>query len=308
MPMLASRRGFTLVELLIAVVIGLIVISAAMTFTVNTMRNVTATELREGVTRGARFMGMSLERDFQTTGVGIESTNSYGSLLVRGDTVVILSVPFDPAMSPPYSLIPPPAATSPLPPGGTCGATCLDLRKAADSSFNIQPGDVARLQVDGERRLILVQSITHSDTAVTLDFAPYPEILLHPAALSGGLQLDPAGTFVQKVAPIAYWVAGDTLMRATRLNPDGSLAGEAMAEGVQSWEVTVIFEDGDELDQPDTSDGDVSNDFDDLLGVRIRTTVAADRTNRHVNAGALYTKSYDWRYTPRNLMYERNRR
>ncbi len=308
MPTLQSRRGFTLVELLIAVTVGLIVISAAMTFTVNTMRSITATELREGVTRGARFMGMSLERDFQTTGVGIESTNAYGSLLVRGDTVVILSVPFDPTMAPPYSLIPPPAATNPLPPGGTCGATCLDLMKAADSSFNIQVGDVARLQVDGERRLILVQSVTHSDTAVTLDFAPYPEILLHSSGFSGGLQLDPSGTFVQKLSPIAYWVAGDTLMRATRVNPDGSLKGEVIAEGVQTWEVTVAFEDGDELDAPDASDGDVTNDYDDILGVRIQAAVAADRTNRHVNAGSLYVKSYDWRYTPRNLMYERNRR
>ncbi|NNG15598.1 MAG: hypothetical protein HKM89_03885, partial [Gemmatimonadales bacterium] len=69
-----------------------------------------------------------------------------------------------------------------------------------------------------------------------------------------------------------------------------------------------IFQDGDELDGADPTDGDATNDFDDILGVRINAVVAAARLNRHVNAGALYTRSYDWRFTPRNLMYERNRR
>lgn len=302
------RRGFTLIEVLIALVIGLLVIGASMAFAVNTVRSVTATGLREGVTRNSRFIAMSLERDFQATGVGIESTIAYGSVQVRGDTLVVLSILFDTTMSPPYDLIPPPAATNPLPAGGTCGATCLDHMKAADSTFDIQPGDIARLQVGGERRLIYVQSMTSSDTAVQLDFANLPEILLHPASLSGGLLLDPFGTYVQKLEPVAYWVESGNLLRATRIESDGSLKGDIVAERIQSWEVTLIFQDGDELDNADPTDGDATNDFDDILGVRIRAVVAADRVNRHVNAGTLYTRSYDWRFTPRNLMYERNRR
>ena len=309
MPPLSDRRhGFTLVEVLIALVIGLLVIGAAMQFAVNTVRTVTATELREGVARNSRFVAMSLERDFQATGVGIESTIAYGSIQVRNDTVVVLSVPFDTTMSQPYDLIPPPLATNPLPAGGTCGATCLDLMKAADSTFDIQLGDIARLQVGGERRLIHAQSMTESDTSVQLTFTNLPEILLHPASLSGGLLLDPFTTFAQKVQPIAYWVESGNLLRATRIKDDGSLDGDIVAERIQSWEVTLIFQDGDELDSADPSDGDATNDFDDILGVRIRAVVSADRVNRHVNAGTLYTRSYDWRFTPRNLMYERNRR
>jgi prepilin-type N-terminal cleavage/methylation domain-containing protein len=304
----AGRRGFTLVEILIALVIGLMVIGAAMTFAVNTVRSVTATGLREGVTRGSRFVAMSLERDFQATGVGIESTIAYGSVQVRGDTLVVLSIPFDTTMSPPYDLIPPPAATNPLPAGGTCGATCLDLMKAADSTFDIQPGDIARLQIGGERRLIHVQSMTESDTSVQLTFTNLPEILLHPASLSGGLLLDPFTTYVQKVGPVGYWVESGNLLRATRVKSDGSLDGDIVAERIQAWEVKLIFQDGDELDNADPSDGDATNDFDDILGVRINAVIAADRVNRHVNAGALYTRSYAWRFTPRNLMYERNRR
>ena len=224
MPPLSDRRhGFTLVEVLIALVIGLLVIGAAMQFAVNTVRTVTATELREGVARNSRFVAMSLERDFQATGVGIESTIAYGSIQVRNDTVVVLSVPFDTTMSQPYDLIPPPLATNPLPAGGTCGATCLDLMKAADSTFDIQLGDIARLQVGGERRLIHAQSMTESDTSVQLTFTNLPEIVLHPASLSGGLLLDPFTTFAQKVQPIAYWVESGNLLRATRIKDDGSL-------------------------------------------------------------------------------------
>jgi len=304
----AGRRGFTLVEILIALVIGLIVIGAAMTFAVNTVRSVEATGLREGVTRNSRFIAMSLERDFTATGVGIESTIAYGSVRVRGDTLLVLSVPFDSVMSPPYDLIPPPAATNPLPAGGTCGATCLDLMKAADSTFDLQVGDIGRLQVGGERRLLRVESMTSNDTAVQLVFTPIPEIFLHPASLSGGLLLNPFNTYVQKLEPVAYWVESGSLMRATRVEGSGSFKGEVMADGIQSWEVSLIFQDGDELDNADPIDGDPTNDYDDILSVRIRAVVAANRVDRHINAGALYTRSYDWRFTPRNLMYERNRR
>ncbi len=303
-----SRRGFTLVEILIALVIGLLVIGAAMTFAVNTVRSVEATGLREGVTRSARFIAMSLERDFTGTGVGIESTSAFGSIRVRGDTLLVLSVPFDSTMSPPYDLIPPPAATNPLPAGGTCGATCLDLMKAADSTFDLQLGDIARLQVSGERRLIRVQSMTANDTAVQLVFTNLPEIFLHPAGLSGGLLLNPFNTYVQKLEPVAYWVESGNLMRATRVEGSGTFKGDIVADGIQSWEVTLVFQDGDELDAASPTDADPTNDYDDILSVRIRAVIAAHRIDRHVNAGALYTRSYDWRFTPRNLMYERNRR
>ena len=57
----------------------------------------------------------------------------------------------------------------------------------------------------------------------------------------------------------------------------------------------------------DATDGDATNDFDNILSVRLRATLAADRADQRVNGGALFTRDYAWRFSPRNLMYERNR-
>ena len=96
-------------------------------------------------------------------------------------------------------------------------------------------------------------------------------------------------------------------MRAERILAIGSLDGDIMASGLLSWEATLIFTDGDELDLADATDGDATNDFDDILSVRIRATLAADRVDQRVNGGSLFTRDYAWRFSPRNLMYERNR-
>ena len=57
----------------------------------------------------------------------------------------------------------------------------------------------------------------------------------------------------------------------------------------------------------DANDGDATNDFDDILSIRIQARLAADRTDPRVNGGNLFTRDYSWRFSPRNLMYERNR-
>ena len=54
-------------------------------------------------------------------------------------------------------------------------------------------------------------------------------------------------------------------------------------------------------------DSDTTNDFDDIVGVRIRNVLAADHIDPRVNDGELFTREYEWRFAPRNLMYERDR-
>jgi hypothetical protein len=88
---------------------------------------------------------------------------------------------------------------------------------------------------------------------------------------------------------------------------DGSPDGQVVAYGVEEFEVSVIFEDGDELDQPNPYDTDVSNDYDDIVIVKLRVTVKADRVDPRVNGGQLLRKTSMWRISPRNLRYQRNR-
>jgi len=302
-----ANRGFTLVELLIAMVVGVVVISSAMSFAVSTMQTVRGGKLREGVTRDARFISMSLERDFMSTGVGIASTPGFGALAVWGDTTVILRVPFTPTLAPPYDIVP---DTNALPAlgQGTCGSRCLDLAKAA-GTFDLAVGDLARMQIQDERRLIVVTNVTDpggpNDT-VRVTFANVDTLVRYQGLLTG-LQIPPSGAFVQKLAPVVYWAENGNLMRAERFRADGSLNGDVVAENIQAWDASLIFTDGDTLDLADAGDGDATNDFDDILSVRIRATLTASRTDPTVNGGQLFTRTYVWRFSPRNLMYERNR-
>ena len=97
-----DRRGMTLAEIMIAMIVGVIVMGAAMSFTITTFRGVESTNLREDVFRTARFLGASIERDASNAGVSIRSQSRFGTLMARGDTLVIISVPFDSLQSPPF--------------------------------------------------------------------------------------------------------------------------------------------------------------------------------------------------------------
>ena len=306
-PMAAENRGFTLIEVMISLTVGIIVLSGALSFAVGMWRSLEGNEIREDVYRDARYMEMSLERDFQGPGVGLVSTVSFGSLAVWGDTITILRIPFMPNESPPYQIDPPAGVNNPLNPGGTCGARCINLQKAADGSFDLEVGDLARLQVNDERRLILIQTIADYGATVAIEFTAAPLILHYAAGLSGGLLLDRFSSFVQKVGAVIYYLDGTELKRAETLNLDGTPAAETVAYGVQSFEVSLLFVDGDEADAANSADGDVTNDFDDITGVRIRAEVGADRIHRSVNSGNLFTRKYEWIFSPRNLLYERNR-
>ncbi len=299
-----NRHGFTLVELLIALTMGVIVLSAALSFGVSTWRTMEGNSIREEVYRNGRFIGMSLERDMQTVGVGIASTVSFGTLAVWGDTIVILSVPFDPEEAPPADLVPDPGTDNPLPSGGTCGTYCLNLDKP--KGFDLEPGNLARLQVNDERRIILVTSVEPGVT-LTVEFGTHTSLLHYVAGLTGDLRLDRYSTFVQELDLIVYYLDGDKLMRAERLNPDGTPAGDILAYGVQEWEVNLVFSDLDEAPEANPNDIDPTNDFDDILGVRVRLVTAADRPSRQVMQGELFTREFEWQFSPRNLMYEKNR-
>ena len=302
-----NRLGFTMIELLIALVMGVIVLSASLSFGVSTWRTMEGNSIREEVYRSGRFIGMSLERDMQTVGVGIASTVSFGTLAVWGDTIVILSVPFDPNEAPPHDLDPPAGTDNPLPSGGTCGTYCLDLLPDAKSDFTLEAGDLARLQVNDTRRLILLTSMKKAGTKYSVEFTPHSSLLRYTAGLTGDMLLDRYSTFVQRLAPIIYYLDGDKLMRAEKLNQDGTPAGEVLAYGVQEWEVNLVFTDLDEARTANPLDGDPTNDFDDILGMRVRVVCAADRPSINVKGGILFTKEFEWQFSPRNLMYEKNR-
>lgn len=303
--MRSSRRlprpatGFTLVEVLISVVIGLIVLTSTTSLVVSSWRAVAGIELREGMDRKARFMGMALHRDLQEAGVDLESLPSFGSLLVSNDTVSILRVPYEPAQAPPYSLSTATFGT------GVCGASCVEIQTGGPAPL-LTTGDLARLQANNQRRLILITSVNPAAGGYQIQFTAASTLLGRPAGIAG-LVINPTATFVQKLASTTYWLAGGQLMRAERLAPSGALQGEVVATTVRSFHVTLIFTDGDEAPNANPNDADGTNDYNDIAAIRIRAVLEAERADSRVSNGALLTLAREWYIVPRNLIYERNR-
>jgi prepilin-type N-terminal cleavage/methylation domain-containing protein len=308
-----GRRGFSLIELIVALTLGVIVLGAAIGYLLREMRSLAGGEIRQSVSRNGRYIGISLRHDIQKAGIDIESTTVFGTVKSwpgdDGDTLVILYVPYQPEPAPVHPLVPPVGSDDPLTGDGTCGSRCLDLLRGPSSPLEIEPGDLARLQVRATRRLILIEDVDDAtDSTFEATFTEAPLILRQEAGLSGSLQLTRSGTFVQKLVPIIYYVDGQQqLRRAVRLDLDGSPEGDILAYGVERFEVKLVFADGEELDQANPADTDDSNDYDDIVAVRVSVTVVADRADPRVNRGELVSRDYEWTISPRNLRYQRNR-
>ncbi len=308
-----TARGFTIIELIIALLLGVVILSAAITFLITHLRTLEGSDIRENVDRNGRYIGVLLRRDIQAAGIDISSTTSFGTVAVwqgaPNDTLMLLYVPYSPQSSPIHN-IDTSLVTQPPVGEGTCSpvARCLTVLKEDTATFDIGPGDLARLQVSGTRRLIIVESINVLGCCTVEVTFTNADTLLHQPAGLNNLQVQLNGTFIQKLSPLIYYVdSQDRLMRAQSLNMDGSPAGDVVAEGLDEFGLSLVFADGDTLPEANPLDSDDSNDYDDIVAVLVKVTVKADRTDPRVNNGQLLKRSYEWQMSPRNLRYEKNR-
>ena len=308
-----ARDGFTLVEALIAMTVGVIVLGAAVGFLMGQMRTLGSGDIREDLSRNSRYLGVSLRHDVQAAGIEISSTTHFGTVAVHpggsGDTLVVLHVPYVPSPAPPHDIDPPAGTDNPLSPGGTCGTYCIDVVKEAGAPLELKQGDLARLQIGSTRRLLLIEGISATnDTSIAITFTAHDTILRQPAGLSGSLLLDRYSTYVQKLQPTMYYLDDEKrLWRAVSLNSTGAPAGDVLAYGVEEFDVKLIFQDGDELERADPYDSDTSNDYDDIVAIRVKAVFVADRTDVRVNQGKLLKSTHEWVISPRNLRYEKNK-
>jgi len=299
----AGRAGFTLVELMIAMIVGLIVLATTTAVVASTWKGVAGGRTRESLERNARFINEALNRDLSETGVGVASSVRFGALSARNDTIVILSVPYTNGTAAPphtfqYGGLPLPAAT------GSCGTYCVDVDTVG---WDIAANDLALLQANNERRLIEVTSVSRSGGIASLTFRPDTVLLQHEAAYARNLTLPNNGVAVTKLTFVSYWVENGALMRAQELNPDGTPRGELIATGVDSIRVRLVFSDGAEAATANPTDASGNNDWDDILAIRVNAWMHGDPLDRRVNNGQPVTRAYGWWFAPRNLRYEKNR-
>lgn len=305
-----NRQGFTIVELLLSLVMALVILSSATAFAMNSWQSRRGWTLREGVDRNARFIGMAVGRDAAEAGIDIESTPVFGTLGSWGDTLSIISVPFDPDVAPTYRFDAMDNDTiNPLPPGGNCGTYCLSFVKE-NGTYDLDAGDLARLQVGGERRLLMITGTSDLGTHFSIEFLPVTRILGRDASLGDSLRIDRYGTAIQKLHAVAYWYDASTksVMRSERLSSaSGQPLGEVLADNVEEWQTSLIFMGDIEHASYDGFDADTTNDAHRLMAVKVRAKVAAQRLDPAVNGGNQVYRWYEWRVAPRNLMYEKNR-
>jgi len=291
-------------------VLGVIILAVSANFATATLRSSRGIDMRDGLNRDARFVGLAVSRDIQDAGVAFESTQVFGSVASRGDTVVAISVPFMPNEAETYSMVVPADTTDPLPPGGTCGATCIDVVDPNTVPFQLSPGDVALLQVQNERRLIVLTAVTAPSAGVRrLTFSNADTLFVYPAGLSGGLRLTRNGVAVQRLSVTAWYQnnINNTLIRADGFLPDGTLRTSITARGVDVFATRLQFTNGVERTEANGFDADTTNDYDRIVSVIVRARMQVERLDRSVNGGAPLFRDYEWRITPRNLIFERNR-
>ncbi len=299
----AGRAGFTLVELMIAMIVGLVVLAAATAVVASTWRGIAGGRTREGLERNARFINEALNRDLSETGVELASSVRFGSLSVRNDTLVILSVPYTNGLAaPPHTFQ---YGGAPLAPAtGSCGTYCVDVDTVG---FDLAPNDLALLQVNNERRLVEVTAVSVAGAVASVTFRSDTTLLHHEAAYARNLTLPNNGVALRKLRFVSYWVENGSLMRAQELNANGTAKGELIATGVDSIHVRLVFSNGVEATTASGTDGNGDNDWDDILAVRVNAWLQGDPVDRRVNNGQPVTRAYGWWFAPRNLRYEKNR-
>jgi prepilin-type N-terminal cleavage/methylation domain-containing protein len=305
---LRNRAGFTLVELLLTMTVSVVIISAATGFAMTSWQSRRGWTIREAIDRNARFVGMSLSRDVQEAGIAMESTPVFASVATFGDTLSILSVPYEPNESPVYSIYNDGGASPDYAPGGNCGPTCIEFNKSG-GTYVLAAGDMARLQVGGERRLLLLTSVTNNGSRFRVFFKDQDWLLGRQSALSDSLLLSRSSSSIQKLKVVAYYhdPSSKTLMRAEQFNTSGQPVGSVVATNVASWDASLLFVNNFTHQSYDGFDSDTTNNGNKIIGVKLRAQLKADRADPGVNGGQLVSRWYEWSIAPRNLLYEKNR-
>lgn len=300
------RAGLTLIELMIAMVMGLLVVSAATGFALSTTRQLLKNEGREDYTRKARFVGMAFRRDVGEAGVSMASNPGFGAVNVTGDTLIFLSRLWNPTEVPAYTVVWDTLSWVPIPDEGPCASNCVTLRKSpANTNVNLVPGDLALLTVGAARRLLLITAVTQGAAAdsATVTFLNVDTLLAFPSNMTG-LTLAPNSTIYKLQSVIYYRDAGtNSLLRASNMTVAGALNGQVVATDVTAWEAGVIFEDGTSGDLLDPATA--GRAFTNINAAWARAEIGTDRNDPRDNTPL--RRTYEWRAVPRNLIFERNR-
>ena len=307
-----ARRGFTIIELLIVLVMGSVLVGASLELLDRQRRSARTETLRVDLQQNARFAIDMLTRELQEAGQSLDATADFGPVAVidgsssEPDSLFILYAEAD---TPVHTLQAPGNVVNTL----TLTTTC------ADTVSDIAVGNMIYVANGGLRGVARVDSAIRSSNGKACDAS-------NPTMVTGALTVtyslldnqrhgwvfkgNAAGAAAMRAAPVVYFVdrsdaSNPRLMRATEYT-NGAWVGVPVADNVANLQVTLAFRDGSTGLVADATDGNSENDYDDINTVQVDLSVAARRTDKDLNKGQLVTRTYSLSVTPRNQIYTRN--
>jgi prepilin-type N-terminal cleavage/methylation domain-containing protein len=304
-----GRSGYTLLEVLITLVIGAVVMGGALQL-LDRQREASRVEsIRVELQQNARYALDMMTRDLQEAGQGLDPTAQFGIIGMmdgasgQSDTLYLMYA--DPGT--PVHTLENPTAPNKMRITKTCN----------DPVSDITVGDMMYIASGTGRGLAradkLVTSSTGLDCKTKQGKTGTVEVtfsLVDQGRHGWGFTGNVAGSAAAKVNAIAYYIDrsrpnNPRLMRANQHN-NGTWSGVPVADNVSALQTVFVFQDGTVLTSANGTDANAENDFDDINTVQIELKTAARMTDKGLNKGNLYERTYTVSVSPRNQLYTRN--
>ncbi len=280
-------KGYTLVEVMIAIVIGLVLISSVTaTYVVQTRSYVTQESVAE-VNNQSKVAHDLIAHDIKMAGFGTPDDMNLDPI----NTLTTMIVPLDStSSSDAITIVGGFRMIGTIWPVGTAsGGPCPDYLEIGDTSLDIVLSgatipnitDMSYLTFDGIQ-YVRATSVTSGGTNITFD-PPLPRNF--PLVDSDGDGTCDTGRPVYLVEDVTYCIDSNLTLRRIRRNADAALCkasngsdDEVIAENIEDLQFRYALDtDGDGiLDDPD---GDGEIDFEDGSSVADPSTIKAVRIN-----------------------------
>lgn len=310
---LRGEAGFTLVEIIVATLLGTLVLGGALMIFNSQQRNARTEGLLVELQQNARYAIDMVSREIQTAAQGMDPTSEFGVVaMIDGSSGApdSLYVAYADAKGDRYTLLDPPG-----PPDRKvkvkqlCGNIVDDLN----------PGDFIYIAKGSMRGIAYItrenpdpssSACDGKDDDYELNSKVFDIEVIDDQRHGWLWQGNEAGAAATRAIGAAFYLdqsqAGNPRLIRASDYPDGAWEGGPIAEGISDFQTELIFANGDTLTAADGGDADPDNDYDDITSVRVTFTARARRTDYALAEGQRFSRSYSVTVAPRNLMYTRN--
>lgn len=269
---LNNRKGFTLVELLVTLAISGVVMAGVYSVFYTQQKSYTTQEQVSEMQQNLRAAMLMISRDARMAGFGLASGRlSYYNGASMDSTYAIEIYNNNPdQIDIVYA-------------DASCTTNLSSSMPQPSSEFNVDDtscfsdGDLGIISDGTNADIIQITQVQHA--SLKLQHNPSS-----PANSPGGTSVKyETGANIYKVKYLSYDIDNsDPAHPKMRVDLDGPLGGgtyQPLAMNIEDLQVVYIFDDGGEAASYNDSDGDDTNDSDDIRSVRINILARSDKVD-----------------------------